>query len=70
MTFSKTTANGILAGIIGTTGPVTAYLATINKPWAATAVGIITLLSTVARIWIGVLQNDAPTTAVTPAKEN
>jgi ammonia channel protein AmtB len=61
----KTSANGILAGLIGTTGPATAYLATINKPWAAAAVGVVTLVSAVARIWIGILQNDAlPNTAI------
>ena len=56
----KTTANGILAGIIGSAGPLTAYLATINSPKAATAAGIVTLVATIARIWVGILQNDAP----------
>ena len=55
----KTTANGILAGIIGSAGPLTAYLATVNSPKAATAAGIVTLVATIARIWVGILQNDA-----------
>jgi hypothetical protein len=57
---SKTTLAGILAAIIGTAGPVTAYLATVNNPKAATASGIVTLLATVARVWVGLLQGDAP----------
>ena len=56
----KTTVNGILSGIMGSAGPLTAYLATINSPKAATAAGIVTLVATIARIWVGVLQNDAP----------
>jgi hypothetical protein len=61
----QTSANGILAGVIGSSGPLTAYFATINKPWAASAAGIVTLVATVARIWIGILQNDAlPNTAI------
>ena len=56
----KTTVNGILAAIIGAAGPLTAYLATINSPKAATAAGIVTLAATIARIWVGLIQNDAP----------
>jgi hypothetical protein len=56
----KTTANGFLAAIIGAAGPLTAYLATINSPKAATASGIITLAATIARVWVGIIQNDAP----------
>ncbi len=55
----KTTANGVLAAIIGAAGPLTAYLATINSPKAATAAGIMTLAAAIARVWIGLLQNDA-----------
>ena len=58
----KTTANGFLAAIIGAAGPLTAYLATINSPKAAYATGIVTLAAGIARVWIGLLQNDAPTT--------
>jgi hypothetical protein len=57
---SKTTINGILAAFIGTAGPLTAYLAGINNPKAATAAGIVTLLATVARVWVGMLQGDTP----------
>ena len=57
---SKTTIAGILSAIIGSAGPLTAYLATINSPRAATASGIITLAAAIARVWIGILQGDAP----------
>ena len=56
----KTTANGILAAIIGTAGPITAYLATVNNPKAATAAGLVTLAAAIARVWVGLLQNDSP----------
>ena len=56
----KTTANGILAAIIGAAGPLTAYLATMNSPKAATAAGIITLAAAIARVWVGLIQADAP----------
>ena len=62
----KTTANGFLAAIIGAAGPLTAYLATINSPKAATCAGLVTLAAAIARVWIGLLQNDAP--ASQPAK--
>jgi hypothetical protein len=56
----KTSTNGILALVIGTAGPITAYLATSNNPrWAATS-GVVTLISGIARVWVGILQNDAP----------
>jgi hypothetical protein len=55
----KTTANGFLAAIIGAAGPLTAYLATVNNPHAATATGIVTLSAAIARVWIGLIQNDA-----------
>ncbi len=55
----KTTANGILAAIIGAAGPLTAYLATVNSPKAATASGLVTLAAGIARVWIGLLQHDA-----------
>jgi len=57
---SKTTIAGILSAIIGAAGPLTAYLATINSPRAATASGIVTLAAAIARVWIGILQGDAP----------
>lgn len=59
---SKTTINGVLAAIIATAGPVTAYLAAIQGNHAATvAAGLVTLLATICRVWVGLLQGDAPT---------
>ena len=60
MTNWKTTAAGILSAVIGTAGPLTAYLATQMTPKATEISGIVTLVAAVARIWIGLLQNDAP----------
>lgn len=57
---SKTTANGWLAAIIGTAGPLAGYLATQNSPKAATAAGIVTLIATICRVWVGMLQGDTP----------
>ena len=65
MTNWKTTANGFLAAILAAAGPLTAYLATIKSPKAATASGIVTLAGVIARIWIGLIQNDALTPAQT-----
>ena len=59
---SQTTLNGYLALIIGAAGPITAYLATINKPWAATATGLLTLIAAIARVWSGHTQTDAQPT--------
>ena len=56
----KTTANGILAAIMGAAGPLAAYLATQSNPKAAWAAGIVTLVATIARVLVGLLQNDAP----------
>jgi hypothetical protein len=56
----KTTVNGCLALIIGAAGPLAAYLATINSPKTAIAAGIVTLAASIARVWVGILQNDAP----------
>lgn len=55
----KTTAAGILAAVIGAAGPLTAYLAALNNPKAATAAGIVTLIATIARVWVGLIQHDA-----------
>jgi len=55
----KTTANGVLAAIIGGAGPLTAYLATIKDPWAATVTGLVTLAAALARVYIGMIQVDA-----------
>lgn len=59
MNISKTTINGWLAAIIGAAGPLTAYLATVNSPKAATASGIVTLVAGIARVYVGIIQNDA-----------
>ena len=56
----KTTANGILALVIGTAGPLAAYLATQNSPKSASAAGIVTLVAAIARVCVGILENDAP----------
>lgn len=56
----KTSANGILAAIMASAGPLTAYLATLHSPKAATASGIVTLAATLARVYIGLIQNDSP----------
>ena len=61
MTNWKTTVNGILTAILSAAGPLTAYLATINSPKATMVSGIITLVAAIARVWIGLLQNDAQT---------
>jgi len=55
----KTTTAGVLSAIIATTGPVTAYLATIHSPKAATVTGIVTLVGALARVYIGLIQTDA-----------
>ena len=56
----KTTTAGILSAIIATVGPLTAYLATVHSPKAATATGIVTLIGALARVYIGLISNDAP----------
>ncbi|HUD74125.1 MAG TPA: hypothetical protein VMQ76_03560 [Terracidiphilus sp.] len=56
----KTSANGILSAIIGAAGPLAAYLATQSNPKAAWAAGIVTLVAGIARVWVGLIQNDAP----------
>lgn len=61
-TISKTTLAGVLSGFIGSVGPITAYLATINKPWAASGCGILTTAAIVARVWVGVVSQDADST--------
>jgi hypothetical protein len=48
-----------LAAIIGGAGPLTAYLATIKDPWAATVTGLVTLAAALARVYIGMIQVDA-----------
>ena len=57
----KTSTNGILAAIIGAAGPLTAYLATVSNPKAATEAGVVTLIASIARVWIGLLQTDSIT---------
>jgi hypothetical protein len=57
--FSKTTVNGYLAAMIGAAGPLAAYLLAINSPKSATAAGIVTLVATICRVWVGIIQNDS-----------
>jgi hypothetical protein len=58
---SKTTAVGALSGIIGTCGPLAAFMAAIpNHPQVAIAAASITAFATICRVWLGVVQGDAP----------
>ena len=62
----KTTTAGLLAAFIGTVGPLTAYLATTSNPKATEVCGVLTCAAAIARVWVGMLQNDAlPTNTVT-----
>ena len=62
----KTTAQSILSVLLATVAPLTAFLAAIQqiKPLPnytyAYAVAAITFVTAVAKVWIGLLQNDAP----------
>lgn len=57
----KTTAAGILSAVIATVGPLTAYLATLPNQGKATAIaGVVTLVGAIARVWLGMIQHDAP----------
>ena len=72
----KTTANGILAALLAIIGPGSALLAALQaisatQPGHAAAdytyaiVGaVLTFLGACARAWIGLIQNDAPTSPV------
>ena len=69
----KTTAEGVLAVLLGTSGPVTALIAALQaaKPapnYTLTYVGLVlTCIFAIMRVWIGLLQNDAPPPAtITP----
>ena len=53
----KTTAAGWLSGLVGTAGPVAAYLAASNNPKTAAAAGLVALVGVIGRVWIGILQN-------------
>lgn len=71
----KTTAAGILSALIGMSGPSTALLAALQamKPTPdyrlAIAGAVLTFVFGVARIWIGLLQNDAPPNLVEGTQE-
>ncbi len=56
----KTTVAAILSAFIGAVGPLTAYLATTSNPKATAACGALTCAAGIARVWIGLIQNDAP----------
>ena len=55
----KTTVAGALSAILGAIGPITAYLATTNNPKATEICGALTCVAAIARVWIGLIQNDA-----------
>ena len=68
----KTTANGFLSAFIGAVGPISGFLASLqmiqaqipghapaNYTLAIVGAGL-TCGAAIARIWIGLLQNDAP----------
>ena len=61
----RTTTAGFLAFVIGTCGPLAAYLASQNSPKAASAAGIVTLVSMMARVWVGMLMNDGTSSTTT-----
>ena len=56
----KTSVAGILSAYIGAVGPLTAYLCTLPNKNAAEIAGAMTCAGLIARVWIGLLQNDAP----------
>ena len=59
----KTSCAGFLSAFLGAVGPLTAYLATTSNPKATEVCGALTCAAAIARIWIGLLQNDAPAPA-------
>ena len=65
----KSSAAGILSAVLGAVGPITAYLATTNNPKATEICGALTCAAAIARIWLGLIQSDAPTAATTPPAE-
>jgi hypothetical protein len=66
MTNWKTTAAGILSALIGTSGPATAFIGALQAMkttpnYNLTIAGaVLTLVFSIARVWVGLLQNDAP----------
>jgi uncharacterized membrane protein len=62
----KTTAAGILSALLGMSGPTTALLAALQAMkttpdyrlaiWGA----VLTFIFAVLRVWLGLIQNDAP----------
>jgi hypothetical protein len=60
----KTTAAGLLSGFIATVGPVTAYLATTPSQTSAKVCAGLTLAGVIARVWVGIISNDAPPNTV------
>ena len=77
----KTTAAGILSALIGTSGPVTAFIGALEAAKAVpdytlTITGAaLTLVFGIARVWVGLLQNDATaiptqTPSITPKPAN
>jgi fluoride ion exporter CrcB/FEX len=72
----KTTANGILAFLIATLTTLTAFqvpaalVPQSDKTWLYITLGLNLALA-LCRVWVGLLQNDAPTTppAAPPAAQ-
>ena len=62
----KTTMAGILSAILGITGPVSGFLGALQamKPTPdytlAVCVAAVAMVAGVLRVWIGMLQGDAP----------
>ena len=64
----KSTFAGLLSGYLATVGPLTAYLATVNHPKATEICTGLTAAGIVARVWLGIIQKDAPTVNVQTAE--
>ena len=69
---SKTTIAGVLSALLAIAGPLSAFLGALQqlKPtpdYTLTIVGAsFTFVFAVLRIWIGLIQGDAPATPPTP----
>ena len=62
----KTTVAGILSAILGATGPISGFLAALQamKPTpdytVAVTIAAVAMVAGILRIWIGMIQGDAP----------
>lgn len=63
---SKTTINGLLAAFIGMVGPLSGFLAALQAMHPAPdytlaiVAAALTCAASVARAWVGLIQNDCP----------